>query len=57
MAVVINEMEVAPQPVPQGGSGAEAAQGGADSGSKDKMKQVEKTLHRKQQRKARLEAY
>jgi hypothetical protein len=54
MAVVINDMEVAPQPAGQ--PGAPPAQGG-DGGSKDKMKQFEKSLRKKQQRKHRLEAY
>jgi hypothetical protein len=56
MAVVINEMEVAPQPAPDGAPGAQPAQG-ADSASKDKLKQVVKTLHKRHQRTARLEAY
>jgi len=55
MAVVINDMEVAPQPAGQ--SGSQQSQGGGDSGAKDKIKQMEKNLHRKQQRKNRLEAY
>jgi hypothetical protein len=55
MAVVINDMEVAPQPAAQ--AGGQQSQGGGDAGSKDKMKQMEKTLHKKQQRKHRLEAY
>lgn len=55
MAVVINDMEVSPQPVGQ--SGGQQAQGGSDSGAKDKIKQMEKNLHKKQQRTHRLEAY
>ena len=55
MAVVINDMEVAPQPVGQ--AAAPQSRGGGDAGSKDKVKQMEKTLHKKQQRKHRLEAY
>ncbi len=55
MAVVINDMEVMPQPAGQ--SGGQQAQGGGDSGTKDKLKQMEKSLHKKQQRKHRLEAY
>ncbi|MBZ5506377.1 MAG: hypothetical protein LAO78_13030 [Acidobacteriia bacterium] len=54
MAVVINDMEVSPQPA---GAGAQQAQGGGDSGSRDKMKQIEKDLRKKHQRKHRLEAY
>lgn len=54
MAVVINDMEVAPQPAQ---AGAQQSRGGGDAGSKDKLKQMEKTLHKKQQRKHRLEAY
>lgn len=54
MAVVINDMEVAPQPAGQ--AGAQQSRGG-DTTSKDKLKQMEKTLHKKQQRKHRLEAY
>lgn len=53
MAVVINDMEVAPQPAGQ----AAAQQSSGDAGGKDKLKQMEKTLHKKQQRKHRLEAY
>lgn len=54
MAVVINDMEVSPQPA---AGGAQQSQSGGDSGSKDKMKQVEKDLSKKHQRKHRLEAY
>jgi hypothetical protein len=54
MAVVINDMEVAPQPAGQAGA---QQSGGGDAGGKDKLKQMEKTLHKKQQRKHRLEAY
>lgn len=54
MAVVINDMEVAPQPAQ---AAAQQSRGGGDAGSKDKLKQMEKTLHKKQQRKHRLEAY
>jgi len=54
MAVVINDMEVAPQPAQ---AGAQQSRGGGDAGGKDKLKQIEKTLHKKQQRKCRLEAY
>jgi hypothetical protein len=54
MAVVINDMEVAPQPAGQ--AGAQQSSGG-NAGGKDKLKQMEKTLHKKQQRKHRLEAY
>ena len=43
MAVVINEMEVAPQPAPS----EQQAQGGTDAGPKDNVKQLEKTLHKK----------
>lgn len=53
MAVVINDMEVAPQPA----AGGQQSSGGGDAGGKDKLKQMEKTLHKKQQRKHRLEAY
>jgi hypothetical protein len=55
MAVVINDMEVAPQPAGQAGS--QQSRGSGDAGSKDKVKQMEKSLHKKQQRKHRLEAY
>ena len=55
MAVVINDMEVSPQPAASGGS--QSAQSGGESGSKDKMKQIEKDLRKKQQRRHRLEAY
>jgi type IV secretory pathway TrbL component len=55
MAVVINDMEVAPQPAGQ--AGAQQSRGGGDASGKDKLKQMEKTLHKKQQRKHRLEAY
>ena len=55
MAVVINDMEVAPQP--SGQARAQQSSGGGDSGGKDKLKQMEKTLNKKQQRKHRLEAY
>lgn len=54
MAVVINDMEVAPQPAQ---AGAQQPTGGSDASGKDKLKQMEKTLHKKQQRKHRLEAY
>jgi len=54
MAVVINDMEVAPQPAQ---AGAQQSKGSGDTGSKDKTKQMEKTLHKKQQRRHRLEAY
>lgn len=54
MAVVINDMEVAPQPAGQ--AGPQRSSGG-DAVGKDKLKQMEKTLHKKQQRKHRLEAY
>ena len=55
MAVVINDMEVSPQPAGQ--AGAQQSGGGGDAGGKDKLKQMEKTLYKKQQRKHRLEAY
>ncbi|HEX4603067.1 MAG TPA: hypothetical protein VH724_03670 [Candidatus Angelobacter sp.] len=55
MAVVINDMEVSPQA--SGPSGGQQAQGGGDAGPKDKMKQIEKDLRKKHQRKHRLEAY
>jgi hypothetical protein len=54
MAVVINDMEVAPQPAAP--AAAQQSQGG-DAGSKDKMKQMEKDMHKRQQRRHRLEAY
>ncbi len=54
MAVVINDMEVTPQPAAQA---AEAQGKAGDGGDKDKIKQIEKTLHQKQQRTSRLEAY
>ena len=54
MAVVINDMEVSPQ---SASGGTQQAQGGGNAGSKDKMKQVEKDLCKKHQRKHRLEAY
>ncbi|HLK69149.1 MAG TPA: hypothetical protein VKU19_37205 [Bryobacteraceae bacterium] len=55
MAVVINDMEVAPQPAEQG-SGQTPSNGGG-AGSPDKLKQLEKSWHKKRQRVARLEAY
>jgi len=54
MAVVINDMEVSPQPANP--AAAQPAQGG-DAGSKDKIKQMEKDMHKRQQRNHRLEAY
>jgi hypothetical protein len=55
MAVVINDMEVAPQPATQAaGSGQ---QGSADAGAKDPTKLVEKKLRVKRARNHRLEAY
>jgi hypothetical protein len=55
MAVVINEMEVAPQAAPEGTPGGQPAAG--DSGSKDKLKLVVKTMNKRHQRMQRLEAY
>ena len=54
MAVVINDMEVSPQPAAP--AAAQQSQGG-DAGSKDKIKQMEKDMHKRQQRNHRLEAY
>jgi hypothetical protein len=54
MAVVINDMEVSPQ---QAAPAAAQQSQGADAGSKDKIKQMEKDMHKRQQRKHRLEAY
>jgi len=54
MAVVINDMEVAPQPAAP--AAVQQSQGG-DAGSKDKIKQMEKDMHKRQQRRHRLEAY
>ncbi len=54
MAVVINDMEVAPHQAAQA-SGAQSK--ASDGGIKDKMKQIEKTLHQSHQRESRLEAY
>jgi hypothetical protein len=56
MAVVINEMEVAPQPAADGPAASRPAQGSTDSG-KDKLKLVIKDIHKRHQRTARLEAY
>jgi len=56
MAVVINDMEVTPRSGGQG-EGSQSQSGGGDAGVKDKLKQMEKTLHKKQQRRHRLEAY
>ena len=56
MAVVINDMEVTPRAAGQG-EGSQSQGGGGDTGVKDKLKQMEKTLHKNQQRKHRLEAY
>jgi hypothetical protein len=55
MAVVINEMEVAPQSDAQTASPGQ--QRSADSGAKDQTKLVEKKLHMKRARNHRLEAY
>jgi hypothetical protein len=55
MAVVINDMEVAPQPAPQ--EAGQQGQAGGDSGGKDQMKLVEKKLHTRRIRMQRLEAY
>jgi hypothetical protein len=52
MAVVINEMEVAPQAAP----GTQPAQSPATAEPKD-SKKVEKALARKRHRALRLEAY
>ena len=53
MAVVINDMETAPQPPAQDAAGQTSASGG----SQEKLKQLEKSWHKKRQRIARLEAY
>jgi hypothetical protein len=56
MAVVINDMEVTPRAGGQS-EGSQSQSGAGDAGVKDKLKQMEKTLHKKQHRKHRLEAY
>ena len=56
MAVVINDMEVSPQSAPQSAATPQSAQGG-DAAGQEKLKQMEKSLYKKQQRKSRLEAY
>ena len=56
MAVVINDMEVTPRAAGQG-EGSQSQGSGGDAGVKDKLKQMEKTLHKRQQRSHRLEAY
>jgi hypothetical protein len=56
MAVVINEMEVAPQPAPQETAGQQGQNAG-DSGGKDPMKLMEKKLYMNRARSHRLEAY
>lgn len=53
MAVVINDMEVAPQPA----AAEQQSQGSTDAGSKDPMKELTKMLHIKHERSHRLEAY
>ena len=53
MAVVINEMEVAPE----SGQVSQPSPASATPRAPDNLKQVEKTLLKKQQRATRLEAY
>ena len=53
MAVVINEMEVAPE----SGQASQPSQPSAQPSAMDNLKQVEKSLRQKQQRSLRLEAY
>ena len=53
MAVVVNEMEVAPE----SGQAQPPSPAGAAPRALDSVKQVEKTLLKKQQRTTRLEAY
>lgn len=55
MAVVINDMEVAPQP--DASAPPEGQQQNTGAGSKDETAQVEKKLHLKRARMHRLEAY
>lgn len=55
MAVVINELEVAPQPAAQESSGQKPQ--GPASTSPEALKMMDKTLHTRQQRNHRLEAY
>ncbi len=55
MAVVVNEMEVAPQPEVL--STAEGRQGNAAPGAKDQTKVVEERLQMRRARLHRLEAY
>jgi hypothetical protein len=58
MAVVINELEVAPlsaAPAAQAQQGQKQA--GAGAPSPEAVKAMEKTLHKKHQRSYRLEAY
>jgi hypothetical protein len=54
MAVVINDMEVSPQPANP--AAAQRRKAGMQV-PKDKIKQMEKDMHKRQQRKHRLEAY
>ena len=57
MPVVINEMEVTPQPaMPEKPQHEEQAQG-AGTASPETLKMVQTMLHTKQQRSRRLEAY
>lgn len=58
MAVVINELEVAPQPEAQAPAAApQQGQSGGGAAQQDPVKQVQKILHLKYRRNHRLEAY
>jgi hypothetical protein len=58
VAVVINELEVTPQPTTEAGGGQQAPEKqGAASASPEAVKAMEKTLHKKYQRSYRLETY
>ncbi len=58
MAVVINELEVAPSAAATSGQEPQGQkQQGSSSQSPEAIKTMEKALHRKHQRNHRLEAY
>ena len=58
MAVVINEIEVAPSSATTSGQEQQGQkQQGSSSQSPDAIKTMEKALHRKHQRNHRLDAY
>lgn len=57
MAVVINELEVAPPAAAEASGRQEAQAQGAGTASPEALKAVQRMLHTKQQRGHRLEAY